>query len=142
MSQDRSTYLTIFLHNNDDFNIHLEFLPLDSDVDGIWVRTTLTAQGFTSQFTWFLASIIQRDLALVCCELGYDKEVPAFEICDTDCSFEARFRPSSIRACLEVEIEGRWFLEKNGPAIALDVRNATARIIEVRSLLQRLSAFE
>ena len=43
MSQDRSTYLTIFLHNNDDFNIHLEFLPLDSDVDGIWVRTTLTA---------------------------------------------------------------------------------------------------
>jgi hypothetical protein len=144
MAEEKSTYLLLCLHGDEELSAAFQFLPTDADIDGIWVHTTLTMGNFRSEFEWFLATKSQQELASLATDLSRAKGASEFVIRDTDCSFAATFTPSSSIGRFDVAVEYRCCWGRSDAAdtaIILDLKHASAPLSEVQRLLQNLSQF-
>jgi hypothetical protein len=142
MVTHKSAVLQLTLPSSHESSARLEFQPLESDVDGIWIRTSVTMPNFKAEFSWFLASSSQSSLAESYSDVIYGRAVPQFVVRDTDCSFGAYFTPNLSRSLVDVAVEFGDCLEGAGPAVHLSIQNATTPMSDFQAFLNNLCHFD
>jgi len=125
-----------------DSTAAFEFLPLTSDIDGVWVRTTVAITRFRAEFEWFMPTSVKHEVATYHHDIAQGICNRQFFIRDSDCAFKMTFVRDVTTDQFLVALEARYVWIAQSTAINLSFAHATSPTPDVQSFLHRLSHFE